>query len=105
MEVQQALAGFANIFVSYRSQFRWEPSPGSLAAEAKRREPEVAGAWSDEPVADLLALVSLQMTSAAEHLEGATRVLEDEPMVFVPASVARGSSRPQAAAGGSWIPI
>ncbi len=99
MEVQQTLAGFANIFASYRSEFGWEPSPGSLAAEATRREAEVAGAWSDEPVADLLALVSLQMTSAAEHLEGVARVLEDEPMVFVPASVARGAVE---AAGRSW---
>lgn len=99
MEVQQTLAGFANVFASYRSEFHWEPSPGSLAAEATRREPEVAGAWSDEPVADLLALVSLQMTSAAEHLEGVARVLGDEPMVFVPASVARGVVE---AAGRSW---
>jgi hypothetical protein len=99
-EVQQTLRGFANVFASYRAQYQWEPQPDSPAALGLAREEEFAGAWSDEPVADLLlGLVALQVTSAVEHLEALTRLLDDEPMVFAPATVTRAVLE---AAGRCW---
>jgi hypothetical protein len=99
VEVQQTLHGFANVFATYREQYQWRPLRDSPAALALAREEEFAGAWSDEPVADLLGLAALQVTSAVEHLEAVTRLLDDEPMVFAPATVTRAVLE---AAGRCW---
>ncbi len=99
VEVQQTLHGFANTFASYRASYQWEPQPDSPAALALARQAKFSGAWSDEPVEDLLGLAALQVTSAVEHLEAVTRLLEDDPMVFAPATVTRAALE---AAGRSW---
>jgi hypothetical protein len=99
VEVQQTLHGLTNVFAGYRERYQWEPQPDSPASLALAREEQFAGAWSDEPVADLLSLTALQVTSAVEHLEAVTRLLDDEPMVFPPATVTRAVLE---AAGRSW---
>ncbi len=81
-----ALNSTIEVSARFRFPYSFSPAPASQAEREFAHQAAFAGAWGDEPLAEILTPTFLLVNSAEDHLRALGRLLVEEDSRYAPLS-------------------